>query len=367
MSINQDGPVIRTQFAAPEASQAPTANAPEGSFSNSNGVNRYIVGTNTQERVDEKPAPRVFSSPSVGGVVRATIVNGEAVEERGESISRSHSGELTSHENGAPRFTSSGGVPLMPNQIRPDSLVTVSGVTTSVMAAMNAGLLRHENGNYVNASGAAASTSEKTDAQKLEEALSQQRAEKEQAEKANAPKVEPLDDASEAIMSEVTQKVGNLDASAAVAAVIDTGDLTSDITARIATSLGVSMDEVGKRAETLKASFTKQASDAVGPGAETIFAWAREHQAEALRQAMLTHANQGTTAAYRDIAMNYMASLGDTKAGREMIRNATNAAAFGVTVDDRKGKAFVTLPRVGKVEWSVAVRQGLIPMPKRNW
>lgn len=130
---------------------------------------------------------------------------------------------------------------------------------------------------------------------------------------------------------------------------------------RLATSLGVSPEEVGSRVNTLKAAFETQARAAVGNGAaEDVFNWARESAPKELRAAMLERVNQGTTTGYKALASKFYETLGDTAKGREMIMGSRDAADRGVTQDQRTGKLYVMLPQVGKVEWKVAVRQGFI-------
>jgi hypothetical protein len=187
------------------------------------------------------------------------------------------------------------------------------------------------------------------------------REEEEKAGNTEVPTAEPFDSATEELLSETIKGLGNQSAQAAVHSVINTGELSEGLTAVIAGQLGIEGAQATERAQTIMNAFTAQANAAVGvDSAEAIWAWARENRASALKDAMLRHANEGTTARYQDIAKDYYGSLADTKEGRDLIMASKDAEARGITVDQRTGKVFIIAPKVGKVEWRNAVRLGLI-------
>jgi len=359
MSINSDGPVLRSQSPAVIPTD-PAASGPQGQFSNFGGVARYQVDGGQAEQ-----APGQRLAPNVGsGIMRSTTSTDPVTGQRttvNDVLGDVQRGSTESAPSTAPKFHTSGGRALIGGEITPNSLVTIDGVTTSVRAALHAGLIvQNDHGVFTSASGATAST-EKTPAQQLEEANTQRRAAEEQATKDSVPQVEALDAESEAIMSEATQKIGNLDSAAAIQDILDTGAISEDVSNRLATSLGVSREEADARVNTLKAAFHAQASAAVGNGAAAhVFEWANEAAPKELRAAVLKQVNQGTTTGYKALAIKFYETLADSPKGRDLILNSRDALARGVSVDQRTGKVYVTLPQVGKVEWKVAVRQGFI-------
>jgi hypothetical protein len=154
--------------------------------------------------------------------------------------------------------------------------------------------------------------------------------------------------------------LGTVNAQSAIHALVNTGSLPEALVATLAGTMGVEASKVNEIAATLTAAFSKQAAAAIGPAAaNAIWAWARGNQPAALKDAMVRHANQGTTRGYADLASAYYAALADTKEGRGVILGATDAAAKGI-FEDRAGRVWVTIPGAGRVEWKVAVKQGLI-------
>jgi hypothetical protein len=189
----------------------------------------------------------------------------------------------------------------------------------------------------------------------------------EKADTDTVPEVELLDPAAEEIMTEAVAKIGNLDAAAAVRSALDTdGMVSEDVTNRIATTLGVPAEQVAERVETLKASFETQARNTIGTGATEVFDYARQFAPKELRQAMLDQVNNGTTKGYAALAKTYMENLADTPEGREIITASPDAQARGVFVEPRTGKLFIEHPKVGRVAWKTAVREGLIKPAHRN-
>jgi len=188
-----------------------------------------------------------------------------------------------------------------------------------------------------------------------------EREQKEEALKDKVPEVEQFDEATEAMLTDTLSKVGNLDSQAALHSVIKNGgELTHELTARIATSLGMDTEATKEHVGHIIEQFRKQAHAAVGENiADAVWEWARNNNRSGdLEAAMYDHANKGTTTGYKALVRGYFESLADTPEGRNIILNATDAKSQGV-FRDRNGKLYVTHPKVGRVEWRVAVREGV--------
>jgi hypothetical protein len=360
---DHNGPVIRATINS--ASQDEPS---RGGFTGNFGVSRYQTGANEQPApaVTPQPAPLAPTASLVGGVLRATTRTNAAgqtvtTHETAGSLQRASSGDLRTAESG-PVFTSPGGRILMPDEIKSDSLVTINvpgrePVTTNVRAAISAGLISQSRGVYEGPTGQAP----KSPAEQLDEANAQRLAEQEQAGKDTAPQVEPLDAQAEEIMTEAVAKIGNLNGAETVASLIDRGDVSDDLAGRLASALGTDPAGVRQRIDVVLGAMTTQAKHAMGgTGFDEIVEHARAANPKGLREAQLAQANEGTTQAYRSLALDYYATLADTPAGRELILSADGAKERGVFVDRGTNKTYVNIPGIGRVLWSVAVRQGHI-------
>jgi len=352
MSISQDGAPIRVQLPAIPTTD-PASAGPAGTFSNFGGVARYQVGGGTAEQA---PAQRL--APVGSGVMRSTMTTDPMTGERittNDVLGDVQRGSTESATSAAPRFTSAGGRPLMPNEIGPTSIVHVAGQTTNLAAAMHAGLIvRNSHGEYVGADGVGASA-EKTPAQQLDEANAERRAAEEQSDKDGLPTVAKFDDATEALLTDTLSKVGSIDAQHAVqAAISNNGQLTPDLIARLGTQLGLDKEQMTERSNTIVQAFEKQARETVGESsADAIWAWAREAQPADLKRAMTSHANNGDTTGYSRLATQYFENLPNTQAGRALL-----LATPGVT--ERNGKLYVNTAKAGLVEYRAALKAGLV-------
>jgi hypothetical protein len=383
--MSQDG-VIRSSSFTPDAPA-------ESTFTNRGGVLRAQVGSASdaqalqrdaaaQKQVDEAQPKWGSTARSNGGLVRTTISDGVATETSIPDVVAGTSGdsEAASGKYGViASARSSGGRPLTGTEITRSSLVTVDGVTTSVAAAVAMGLIRVDGrtGLYVDMNSTGPAVAPQTPAEERAAQLVKDQAElqrivdakREAEEKANTtevPVAEPFDATTEALLSETIKGLGNQSAQAAVHSIINTGELSAGLTASIAGQLGIEGPQAAERAQVLMGAFKSQADAAVGvDSAEAIWDWARDNRAAALKDAMVRHANEGTTGRYADIAQDYFASLADTQEGRDLIMASNDATARGISVDQRTGKVFITAPKVGKVEWRNAVKLGMI-QPNHN-
>jgi len=314
----------------------------------------------TRQEAERAGAKNTVSSRVIGGVARTTIATTtdalgatrQTTEKTTADFARVNAGDLSSETTpGAPIFKSSVGRVLTTSEIKPDTLVTVGGVTTNVRAALHAGLLREVNGQYVSASGVSASP-----AQQQQEPEHQQQQQQQQPPEP-APTIDALDPHSEAIMSDVVSKVAQPLAIGTLRELIDNGENAPSTIERVAEQLNVSPAEAGQRIETLKIAFDGQARRAIGGNSEAVLEYARQHQPQALKDAMRAHVMDGTTEGYRALARSYIEDLATVNP--QAILSSKDAAARGVR-QERDGSITVLHPKAGRVAWKVAVRTGLI-------
>lgn len=228
-------------------------------------------------------------------------------------------------------------------EVRPNSIITIAGIDTSIRAALAAGLIAETPTGYVPVGEArgTGNSNEGNDPNK--------------AAPTDAPAIEPLDPVSEATISEVVSKVTDGDRASGVRTMIDNGVLSEDITNRMATQLGLTPQQVTEKAAQLDTAFRAQAARVVGSNSEAVFSWARSHAANDLKLAVLDHVNNGTTSGYKELATRYTESIPEHS---PQLLNA--AIGMGLVNRERDGTFTVNHPQSGKVAWKVALRTGLI-------
>lgn len=230
-------------------------------------------------------------------------------------------------------------------EVRPDSIITIAGIDTSIRAALAAGLIAETATGYA----------------PVGEALGTGNDDSNTGNNPNKPAndapvaIEALDAESEALISNVVSKVTDGDRASGVRTMIDNGVLTQDITNRMATQLGMTPQQVTEKAAQLDRAFRDQAAKVVGSNSEAVFQWARNNAANDLKMAVLSHVNDGSTAGYKELATRYTESIPEHS---PQLLNA--AIGMGLVNRERDGTFTVNHPKSGRVSWKVALRTGLI-------
>ena len=380
--MSQDG-VIRSSSFIPDAPA-------ESTFTNRGGVLRAQIGSDVdaralqrdaaaQRQIDEAQPKWGSNARNDGGLVRTTIIEGVATETTTPTVTSGNTADLrgTDPVNAGVISTarSPSGRALAGHEITATSVVMLpEGIETTAQNAARMGYIRVNpaSGLYENGGGNAGATQGppqtelEKDRAELQRHIDAKREAEEKAATTEVPVAEPFDNATEALLSETIAGLGNQSAQAAVHSIINTGELSEGLTAAIAGQLGIEGAQATERATQIMGAFKAQADAAVGvDSAEAIWAWARDNRASALKEAMVRHANEGTTGRYAAIAQDYFASLADTEEGRADILASKDATAWQIFAEPRSGKLFITHPKAGRLEWKVAVREGLIK-PNRN-
>ena len=234
---------------------------------------------------------------------------------------------------------------LAPQEIRPDSLVTIQGVTTNVCAAMAAGLIRQsESGQYIGKSGESAA------------APQQQQQQQQEQEQTPAPAVaEPMAPEVEAVLTEAMPKLSQGTRNAIVTEAIANGSLSTELTQRVAEQLGISTDEAGDRIGKVLDGFAAQAHASIGSMAPQVLGWARQERAKELNDAMRNQAMNGTTSGFKALARDFLENLPTIPGGADAIINHPDAQAWGAR-KERDGRVTVQTKSMGRVDWRTAMR-----------
>ena len=197
--------------------------------------------------------------------------------------------------------------------------------------------------------------------EQLQEAL--QRQQKPEADDSGTDKVPDLAPELHEMATNFVQSTDNLTVTSATREIIDTGGLSDQTVTSIATQMGLEPDEVRNRATALNNALLSQARDLTAAhigtpeAADDVFAWAREHAPSLLRDAIQDHVNNEQSGGYARLARAYLEVLPERNP--EMILNSPDAKARDIK-RDHNGVITVAIEGAGRVEWRVAVRQGLI-------
>src|SRR5439155_25143686 len=105
---------------------------------------------------------------------------------------------------------------------------------------------------------------------------------------------------------------------------------------------------------TLRSSFEAQAHKAADPD---VLDWANRSSREALSKAVMNQVNSGSLSGYHDLTRSYMENLDTIDPGQ--ILDSVDAKAREVRME-KEGRITLHVPGMGRVDWKVAVRAGVI-------
>jgi hypothetical protein len=256
-----------------------------------------------------------------------------------------------------------------PSKAKDSDLVSVGGLTTSVKAAINAGLL---DANFRAVAGAATGEGNSMVGETGQQAIANEQALQQEQAKAT-PSVPsyaelqadpslglhhdvavPLDSASETLMTKVVQSVDHGAYASAVGAHLAGRDVPPDTVQRIANSLGMSPGEAKQAMAQMQQAMETQAVNAAG---HEVLEWARSAQPEKLQAAAQQQALQGSLRGYGDLQKAYIGQL--DRLNPAAIINSPDGRKMGARVE-QNGEVSLDIPGVGRTTWGAALRGGLI-------
>ena len=196
------------------------------------------------------------------------------------------------HPRSLPRSTSRTHVPHRPTRHRPsqltgDTIVTFDNMEVDLGTLMAIGLVTRDARRQV-----------RTRSPRLRAA--QEQPQQEQTDTDHLPPNEPLDERSEAVLTEAFAKAPTQAVGAATSFITNEGAITDEAVVQLATNMGVEPGEVRERINHVSAALSKEAiklgSRAVQCSEETAieaFAWARTNMASELKETALRHFSDG--------------------------------------------------------------------------
>lgn len=298
----------------------------------------------------------------VGDAHRVVHGGGQGITDRNLALASHSPGQDATPTDILSTARSPMGSPLTGRDITPKSVVNVGGMETTVAAAVKMGLLRQNAMGFYEEPGKPSGTTTPASplegAQKaLEDAL---KTEREQAAKLSTPEATPVPDLAPELHAYATEFNDIKDVTtheSVVQSLINTGEVSRHDLVQVASQLGIEPDEAQRRITAIHQAYVEQAAPLAGPGAETAFEWARNNAPDILHSAIQEHVRNGNGSGYAKVMQEYLATIPDHSP--HLILGANNKDAWGVRKESN-GKFTVHTASMGRVEWSIAVREGLI-------
>jgi hypothetical protein len=333
----------RGQFAIPQHS-----NASQNDLSSVSMVDdTYRVQMGSRQPGPEPQAPQSRVKLHLGeGPTR--IINGEIEQSAGHFSGNSFHDLI--HEGGDYLRTarSQTGSPVVGRELRPDDIVMVAGMETTVAIARRLGLVEeNEYGKLVNGADARKLVEEPIqEAVETGEAFASQDDEKHLAE-----------------MSALTSAGPQV---AAINDFVTTGQMSSNTIERLASEAGMEPHQVQENFAKVQAAFTAQAKSVVTktgvPDFDDFSQWAWQHQPNSMQDAIRAHTMHRSTAGYQAIAAEYVATMDQHDP------HAILEADFGGGITASKapnGNIVLNIPGTGQVSWRQAINLGLVKVSRR--
>lgn len=238
-----------------------------------------------------------------------------------------------------------------------DTLIRVGGIETTVGDAERMGLVRHDPSKGWMPAEGSEGNGEGTQPDKGDDKA------------AKSEGNQPLDEKSEAYLSEAFDKANGAAVGAAMD-LIEAGEVSTSRVERLAADLGIEPSEAAARIEHVQAAYLTEAVGAaakyLGGDAELaaeVLEWAGEAIPGKAQEAALAHFTTGR-ADYSGLVQEWLAALPESDP--ETALGATMPAGCSVYRDSTSGAVLVRLPHGGVVEWSAAVRGGLLRVAPRG-
>lgn len=174
-----------------------------------------------------------------------------------------------------------------------------------------------------------------------------------------------MDDHSEAIVAEATEKAAGETMAAAVEIMSSDGRVSDGTVARIASRLSIEPEQARARIAHVQEAYARAAVAAGAKAAETseevahdALQSARTARTSELRQAAEQHFTSGAPAGYKDFVIDFVAGLGTSDPDR--ILTATPVPGRTVRWDAQSRQVLVKMADGSETTWAAAVRSGLI-------
>jgi hypothetical protein len=172
------------------------------------------------------------------------------------------------------------------------------------------------------------------------------------------------DRGAENLVEVLARDVNPGDAIGVINDLLEGGAVNVSLLGNVASQLGVQPREAAGYIDRITAGFTVQAESTVAKitggvaSAEDIWAWARENDPQALKDAMRSQITARSTAGYKSIAKAFMGQLDSHQP--QVVMDAAHAAGLEPTWDSRSRQIILTLPDGRTMPYRQAVMLGII-------
>jgi hypothetical protein len=242
-----------------------------------------------------------------------------------------------------------------PALLTPDTIITHGGIETTLGTLLAIGqVMRDANGNY------------RSVAPGSEQAPQQPQQDREPTDNDTLPPNEPLDEQSEAVLTEALTKAPAQCVGAAASFINANGAVSDEAISQLAIATGQEPEAVREKFAQVTAAYSREAVKLGAKGAlcseevsREALEWARHAKASELKETANRHFAEGR-ANYTGFVIDYLATLDQRDPNR--ILTATPVKGRSVHWDKGNNCVVVTLADGTEMSWSAAVRAKLISM-----
>jgi hypothetical protein len=143
--------------------------------------------------------------------------------------------------------------------------------------------------------------------------------------------------------------------------IAEAGEILPQTINRAASEAGISPAEMNERVSKVIDSFTHQAETTIkaigSDDPSDFFNWCHQERSKELKAAIRTHGMERSTAGYKTLYQDYVASIADHDAAAVL---EADFGTSGITAQQVGNKILLDIPGAGQVEYRTAVRQGFI-------
>lgn len=244
------------------------------------------------------------------------------------------------------------GVPVARDQISDDTLLTTpDGIQTTARQLANAGVIaKNPDGSF---------TVGEQSIDSPQQAPNTNRASEQEAA-SDEPNYQPLSDEAEELIESTLGMVSDVDVAAALDDVVAIGALSDGVAERLAASMpGAEPEAIHQIFGSMSRVFHTQAADYVlkstGADLNDVVDWAREHQPEKLKRAVLDQFHGRDLRGYRELAKEYTVALGRLDP-QTALRSQVGPGCEVFQDPTNKGQIMVRLPSGMTTTWENYLR-----------
>lgn len=323
-------------------------------------VNAAQVQQQNAQQDRGQPAGSSFkaTSASVGDASRTVIgATGNDLTTRATEFARytANSEAPGSAKDVNATFRTTAGSRVSPADVKPETLVEIGGMRTTVRSAMASGLLIKDGDGSYRVRGEAPAAKAQRQSTQQDQPETQQHDQQSNQEQPTERVADLAPEAHDYVQG-FASKVDNVTATSVMEGIMREGTVSDHDVAQVASLMGIEASEAQQRISTVRTAFENQAREMVGQNADDIFKWAYANEPAMMREAIKSHVEQEDPRAYDAVRFAYWANLDRTTP--EALLSASNARDLDIR---KEGNAImVSIPGYPRMSFAAAVRAGLI-------